>query len=68
MHSLGEVNMISRGVAFITKIEIFYTIVNIMDISKDSEALQLLHDWIKEIGIDEVYVRILRLHTTYHTE
>lgn len=44
-------------------IEVYATITKIMEIENDKEMQHLLNEWIKKIGIDEVFKKIINIYS-----
>lgn len=44
---------------------IFNMIVNIMEIEHDPEYIIELRKWINDIGIDEVFKKVIQMNSTY---
>lgn len=43
--------------------EIYDRIIKIMEIENDNEMQYLLHEWMEEIGIDEVFKKIIQIYS-----
>lgn len=44
---------------------IFEMIVDIMEIEHEPENISELHKWIDDVGIDEVFKKVIQMNSTY---